>query len=100
MGTQTSDPVTTLLSEAMDHESDRLTQTARDVLHAGVGLALLGVNSVQVRRREFERSMRGLRRQAASALDGTPLAGPLRPLVGQPRRTGGTGTGAGTAPRH
>jgi hypothetical protein len=65
---------------------DRIAQSAREALYAGVGLGLLGINSVQVRRREAERSLRALRRQAATAVEGTPLAGPLRPLVGEPKR--------------
>jgi len=36
---------------------DRLTETARDSLHIGVGLGILAFQAIQVRRRELEEQL-------------------------------------------
>lgn len=71
--------------DAIDHAS----RLAADAVYFTVGMGLLGVNRVQVRRRELERDLqrtaRDVHHEATQLLAHTPLAEPLR-LLGKPLR--------------
>ena len=68
---------------------DNASRLAAEAVYFTVGMGLLGVNRIQVRRREIQRDIRrttrGVHHEATQLLADTPLAEPLR-LLGKPLR--------------